>query len=449
LPVSKRILISPGDASFNIGDEAILTGTVSLIRRFVPDAEVCVFANRPERIRDILGVEAIDKGKGVLRVFRSLPTAIRETRRADLLVWGGGQLLQDISSRLYIPFHISRLALAVALHKPTIVHSIGAGPIRSLSGKLLTRLFLNRASVITVRDEDSREVIAACGVERERILKVPDPALILRPDDSFDAKRCLSELGLDLTRPVIGIAVRRLFHRKHGLLPIRFRVKFGLISSTQRSRFRSFKAELANFIDYVVSRYGFQVLFIPMYSEAGQDDQGVGREIAQLASSKEDIFHLPVGYNSRQILSVMREMFAMLAVRMHAAVLSAVGGVPLLSIHYASKGKSFMSDAGLANYTLPAEDMGCDILVRKFNELIENYDDIKSVLSDTVRASSRDLLVSGQRIRELLGMEPLNETEVAEFLSFVEARDNAQALNIGRVKRVGATARYSAQRQND
>ena len=447
--MSKRILISPGDASFNIGDEAILTGTVSLIRMFVPDAKICVFANRPERIKSILGVEAIDKGKGVLRAIRSLPGAIRETKRADLLLWGGGQLLQDISSRLYIPFHISRLALGVTLRKPTIVHSIGAGPITSLSGKLLTRIFLNRASVITVRDDESREVIAACGVERERILKVPDPALILRPDNSFDVNHCLSALGLDLTRPVIGIAVRRLFHRKHSLLPIGLRVRLGLISSSQRSRFKSFQIELANFIDYVVSRHGCQVLFIPMYSEAGQDDQGVGRQIARLASSKKDIFHLPVGYNSRQVLSIMRRMFAMLAVRMHAAVLSAVAAVPLLSIYYASKGRSFMSDIGLANYAIPAEDMGCDILVRKFNELIENYDDIRSVLSEKVRASSRDLLVSVHRIRELLGMEPLNEKEVADFISLVETRDNVQNLNLDSVTHEPAPAKYSAQRQND
>jgi len=437
--MSKRILIWPGDASFNIGDESILTGTVSLLEKFVPDAEICVFANRPDRIRRILGVEAIDKGKGILKAIKSLPATVREIRRADLFLWGGGQLLQDISSRLYIPFHISRLALAIVLRKPTIIHSIGAGPIRSLSGKLLTRLVLNRASVVTVRDAYSAEVLKSCGVEQWKIIEVPDPALILKPDESFDVEGCLSDLGLDTKRPILGFAVRRLFHRKHGLLPIKLRVKLGLISSRQKARFESFKAELARFADYVVSRYGFQVLFIPMYTEAGQNDQGVGRQIAELASHKDDIFHLPVGYDGRQVLSVISRMFAMVAVRMHAAVLSAVANVPLLSIHYASKGKSFMSDVGLADYTLAAEDVGCDILVRQFNQLIENYTDIKSVLARSVRASSKGVPANVSRVRELLGMAPLDETAVTEFFTSIGLNSD-EHLNLKDVKQEGTLA---------
>jgi len=417
--MSKRILIWPGDASFNIGDESILTGTVSLLKKFVPEAKICVFANRPERIREILGVEAIDKGKGIIKAVTSLPGAIKEIKRADLLLWGGGQLLQDISSRLYIPFHVSRLALATALKKPTAIHSIGAGPIRSLSGKLLTRLLLNKASFVTVRDAYSAEVLKSCGVEQWKITEVPDPALILKPDESFDVEACLSELGIDTKRPILGVAVRRLFHRRHGLLPIKLRVKMGLISSSHKARFESFKAELARFADYVVSRFGFQVLFIPMYTEAGQDDQGVGRKIGELASHKDDIFHLPVGYDSRKTLSVISRMVAMVAVRMHAAVLSAVANVPLLSIHYASKGKSFMSDIGLADYTLAAEDVGCDILVRQLNQLIEHYTDIKSVLADNVRASSKGVLANVSRIRELLGVAPLDEAAVTEFFDSI------------------------------
>lgn len=425
--MNKRILIWPGDASFNIGDESILAGTVSLLKKFVPDAEICVFANRPERIRRVLDVDAVHKGKGILKAVTSLPATLREIKRADLFIWGGGQLLQDISSRLYIPFHTSCLALAIALRKPTIVHSIGAGPIKSLSGKILTRMLLNRASVITVRDANSAEVLRSCGVDAKRIIEVPDPALILRPDESFDVEGCLSDLGLDTKRPILGIAVRRLFHRKHGFLPIRLRVRLGLISSGQKARFENFKTELARFADYVVSRYGFQVLFIPMYTEVGQNDHGVGREIAALASHKDDIFHLSIAYTSRQVLSVISRMYAMVAVRMHAAVLSAVANVPLLSIHYASKGKSFMSDIGLADYTLAAEDVGCDILVRQFNCLIDNYTNVKSVLAGSVRASSKDVLANVSRVRELLGMAPLDETTVAEFFDSIGLKSDEQS----------------------
>jgi hypothetical protein len=120
----------------------------------------------------------------------------------------------------------------------------------------------------------------------------------------------------------------------------------------------------------------------------------------------------------------MSRMFAMVAVRMHAAVLSAVANVPPLSIHYASKGKSFMSDIGLSDYTLAAEDVGCDILVRLFNRLIGNYGDIKSVLARNVRASSKGLLASVSRIRELLGLGSLDEATAAEFFDSIDRRSD-------------------------
>jgi len=127
----------------------------------------------------------------------------------------------------------------------------------------------------------------------------------------------------------------------------------------------------------------------------------------------------------------------MVAVRMHAAVLSAVAAVPLLSIHYASKGKSFMSDIGLADYTLAAEDVGCDILVRQFNQLIENYADIKSVLADNVRASSRSILQNVSRIRQLLDMEPFREEAVREFFGLID-QENHDRIGLEHVDREGA-----------
>lgn len=436
----KRIIISPGDASYNTGDESILAGTISLLREFVPEADLCVFANLPERISRIYGVDAISKGKGPIAAIKSLPSAVREIKRSDLLIWGGGQLLQDISSRLYIPFHISRLALAIAFRKPSIVYSIGAGPIRTFSGRMLTRLLLNRASRITVRDASSADTIAACGVDRAKITQVPDPALVLKPDPHFDAQKCLSNLGIDTQKPIIGVAIRRLFHRNFGLLPISLRVRMGLISPKQRSRFGEFKAEVASFLDYLVSRYGFQVLFLPMYTHKGQNDQGVGRELAELMVQKDNVFHLPPKLECRQMLSIISKMYAMLAVRMHAAVLSAVAGVPLISVHYAPKGESFMSNIGLPNYTLAAEDVGCDILLRRFNELVENYEQIRSVLSNSVRASFSQILSNVSRVRELLGLDPLPQEAIDSFGAPAAVQNEEEEHQIADEEREGVLA---------
>jgi len=421
--VPRRILISPGDASYNLGDEAILASTILLLREFVDDCQISVYANRPERIERLFGVRAIPKGKGILRALVALPKAIAETKRSDLLLWGGGQLVQDISSRLYVPFHISRLALAILLGTPTFVYCIGAGPIKSFSSRLLTRIFLSRARAITVRDASSAEALSGCGIDRARISVAPDPALVLTPDEGFDVRRFLLGIGLDLQRPILAVAPRRLFHRNFGLLPIRYRVRLGLISPRQRVLFERFKSELAKFLDYVAARYDLQILFIPMYRESGQDDQGIGRQIGSLVSMKDNLFYLPVGCTARQLLAIMARMYAVVAVRMHAAVLSAVANVPLISIHYAPKGERFMSNIGLSQYTLAAEQIAADVLIRRFNQLIENYSQIRSVLRQNVKSCRRDILSNISRIREVLGLSPLGEEAVARLESLLDTGD--------------------------
>ena len=352
---------------------------------------------------------------------------MREIRRCDLLIWGGGQLLQDISSQLYIPFHIMRLALAVLMKKPTLIYSIGAGPIRSFFSRALTRIVVSRADTITVRDAKSADMLASCGIERDRIAETPDPALALRPDNDFDVEARLLEMGLDPKRPILGVAVRRLFHRKSGILPISLRMKLGLVSREQRARFDSFGFELARFIDYVVERYNFQVLFIPMYTEPGQNDQAVGRQIASTVQRKGDVFHLPPGHTSRQVLSIMSKTSAMLAVRMHAAVLSAVAGTPLICLHYAPKGASFMENIGLADYSLPVEDTNCGVLMRLFSKLMANRDAIVETMAGSVQASRSDVLLNVSSVKELLGMAPLGEEAVNEFLSEFSVKPNKPA----------------------
>ncbi len=76
----------------NTGDEAILAALTDELRRRYPDVRLTVLSAVPEATARQYGVEAIPRW--------SLPAIWRALRGADLLISGGGGLIQDTTSRL-------------------------------------------------------------------------------------------------------------------------------------------------------------------------------------------------------------------------------------------------------------------------------------------------------------------------------------------------------------
>ncbi|MDR0424568.1 MAG: polysaccharide pyruvyl transferase family protein, partial [Clostridiales Family XIII bacterium] len=85
-----RILISGYYGFNNIGDESILTAVVDSLRAKLPDIEITVLSQNPANTSEKHSVRAAD---------RKSPAAIMgAVRRCDLLISGGGSLLQDVTS---------------------------------------------------------------------------------------------------------------------------------------------------------------------------------------------------------------------------------------------------------------------------------------------------------------------------------------------------------------
>ena len=108
-PISKlQVLIDRIPyAEGNLGEEAILTSLIQDLNA-CGVKDILVLSNQPERTEARHGdrVRVIpDEPLGWL--FRPLNVS-----HCDLMIWGGGHMLQDRSSQLYIPYVVKTLLLA-------------------------------------------------------------------------------------------------------------------------------------------------------------------------------------------------------------------------------------------------------------------------------------------------------------------------------------------------
>ncbi|MCD6497199.1 MAG: polysaccharide pyruvyl transferase family protein [Deltaproteobacteria bacterium] len=330
-------------AQSNMGDIVIFESMVATIRRIDPQSRIVAFSSDPDGTRRQYGIQAFDvfTAGGATR-FAS------ELARADLVLLGGGELVQDRSSKAYLLFNLAPGLASSILRRPFVGYAIGvSGPEEtSPAGRRLTRLVLNRAAAITVRDEPSKEYLARYGVQRPSIQLTADAAFQLGVTNDCTWMPGLEATGLDLSRPYAVFAVRSFGHRSGAILPgfVKRRLGLGIPAEAKAERKR-LTHELARIVDHVADRHHLQILLLPAQqkSRVAFDDTDFCDQVAQATKQPERIRILRRPTSARCLIEYLRQATILVGVPLHSLILASIAHTPMLALCYASKGERFMN----------------------------------------------------------------------------------------------------------
>jgi polysaccharide pyruvyl transferase WcaK-like protein len=148
----------------NLGDEALTACLALGISRACPNARV----TRMVRVRGH-NVELQQNERPL-----HLVGLAREIARADVVVLGGGTLLQNDRGLLLWQAILS--AFAHVLRKPVVIAAVGAEGLRPLRYRLAARYICRNASAISVRDHNSSDVVQR--VSGREVDVAADPVLL-------------------------------------------------------------------------------------------------------------------------------------------------------------------------------------------------------------------------------------------------------------------------------
>lgn len=151
----------------NGGDEALLA---ALLEMLPAQVEPLVLSGDPRQTTEFYGVEAIDR--------HSATAVLGALRRSDALIWGGGSLMQDVTSALSPVYYAGIMGVAQRLGLKTIAWAQGVGPLRRSTTQWLARRAFQGCSAVSVRDRASAAQLAAWGVP---FTLAPDPVWALSP----------------------------------------------------------------------------------------------------------------------------------------------------------------------------------------------------------------------------------------------------------------------------
>ncbi|MGI5838854.1 MAG: polysaccharide pyruvyl transferase CsaB [bacterium] len=341
--MSKRVMVSGFYGYNNTGDDLILAGIIASLRRQIPGVEITVLSADPAQTAARYGVTAVYAG----RRLDGLGAIAQAIGRSDLFILGGGGLLQDRERRI-VPYWLSRVGLARLLGKKVMFYAQGIGPLTTGLGKALVRLVANRVDLITVRDEESKQLLREIGVIRPPVLVTADPALCLERPPAGTGERLLALAGATAgDAPLVGFSLRPW--------P-------GIAERT---------AALAAAADAVVERLGARVVFIPLQAPG---DTAVAADVRDAMERREAAFVLAGQPEPMEIAAVLGQMKIVVGMRLHSLILAAGQGVPCVGIIYDPKVANFARRAGLGDYLCDFSRLAAGGLAERVCALWEDYE---------------------------------------------------------------------------
>ncbi len=297
-----RVLLSGYYGFGNVGDEALLDTIVARFRARLPNVEIDVLSAQPELTAQRLGVEATPRWD-----VGGVRAAIR---RADVVLSGGGGLLQNATSQKSLLYYTGILHDAIRAGVKTMIFAQSVGPLDTF-GRILVRTTCKGVRRATVRDERSRELLQSL-LPHVCVERTADPVFLYEP--AADAE-LLERDGLGAqSGPIAVVSVRPC------------------------SGFDAGIATIARAVDRLSSAHGLRVAFVPL---GGPPDAEAATKIIRKCDSAPLLLpETSVAHTA----AIIRRASVVIGMRLHALIFAARWGVPFLAIPYDPKVSALCAD---------------------------------------------------------------------------------------------------------
>ncbi len=332
-----RILMSGYYGFSNAGDEAILNAIHRNLLRLEGNIEVRVLIANPERAARIYDYDMV----GRFNVFQ----VVRAMRRCDLLISGGGSLLQDRTSTKSILYYLTVMNMAKLMKKKVMLYANGIGPVIKPKNRRRVAAAVNRADVITLRDVNSVQQLREMGVTRDDLYVTADPVFTFDCISKDKARRLLENLGIPQDKPFVGISLRNWYN------------------------IDGFAEVVAHICDEIYERYDKNIVFIVMQTP---NDIQISRQVSKLMSAPSSI--LLGTFRTEELMGMVGCADIIISMRLHTLIFAAHMGVPTVGLVYDPKVEYHLKSLGMPSLG-KVENLNAESALEAFDEVVRNYDD--------------------------------------------------------------------------
>jgi len=408
-----NILITGHDTFHNKGCQALIFTTTEILKQAFPEATFTVFSWEPEYDKQHYKNDSIEcrfiqhrfqtgefsarnrfwffvnyyLGLKTDHIIWVKPSFYNAIKSCDLLVVSGGDILADYGEEA-IKHYFFPIAVAIALKKPTYVFAQSITPYKREETLKFARFYLNKVSLITVREQLSFDYLKNVGVKAPFYLTA-DPAFTLRPCNDYRLKEIIQAEHLpDMNMPIIGVSVSQT------------------ATKWSESSHEDFLKIMAEVCDQLINNYKAKIVFVPHVTyenDPNNDDRVVGRAIGSLMINKQEVFLIEGDYSCTELKAIIGRCTLFIGARTHATIAATSMLVPTIALAYSVKALGIMEDV------LDREKCVCDIrgfnreeLLRKAEYLLENSNKVVKELGERLEKIRKRSLLNGELAKKIM-----------------------------------------------
>ncbi len=329
----KNYLISGYYGYKNSGDDALLASVVKDIYEINPENKIIILSKKNTSY-DFQNVKYVDR----FSLFRVL----KAIKKSDVIVMGGGSLLQDKTSNRSLYYYLGIIHFSNFYKKACYLYANGIGPINGNFNQKITKKILNKVKAISLRDEESFEFINSIGVNNPNIVITADSVFSLEYEYTSNKER-------------------------------EKKVAF-VIRDWQNSE--NYSKEIAKFADYLNDEYNLKAVFVPLKLN---DDEKIANKIIKLMKNESEMIILD---EEKKLIDFFATCYFTVAMRYHAVIYSSLAGTIPIGLSYDKKVNSICKS--LDTECINSEEISIDKLIKASRSIIDNYDAKKLAITNNV-----------------------------------------------------------------
>lgn len=343
--LNKKLVIIGNYGATNIGDEAILSGMLKLLRTRVSAENITVLSYNPAdtALRHSVAAEyPLPFGVRSLLKFRFFKT-LRLIKKADYVILGGGGLFTDekIKAMLLWGYHVLAARL---LKRKVMLLGNSIGPVNSRTGKWILQKVVLSASHINLRDRLSFELLKGLGAEKK---------MSLTPDMAFN----LEAVQAQKRKKQIVISLRPWMQHEERVVSV-----------------------IAQFCD-LISQQGYQLIFLP-FQTFQDDDRLILGKVYEHISNKKGVHILSQPVDMYEALRIIGESELLIGMRLHSLIFSTIQSTPFIGLGYSQKIFGFVREAGQEDLYIELSQLNPEVLDEKWRLIQTKLRTIEGMLSN-------------------------------------------------------------------
>lgn len=290
----------------NSGDEAMLASILRELRGKKDDIRLLVLSKKPGETSKRYGVDSMARANPIslFRIFG----------RTGMLISGGGNLIQDLTSFQSMVYYTSLMNYAKFRGLKVMLYANGIGPlIRKTSSKIASGV-LNKTDVITVREPNSYKMLQDIGVTKPKMHITADPVISFAKPDSSTVNDILKKYNITADRKTVVFSVRPWKGMEGDFEPV-----------------------FAKIADYIYEKYNLLPVFVPLNTKK---DTRISADIINLMQNPAIL--IEDENRAKNLVGIISKADLLVGMRLHSLIYAAITSTPVVGVVYDPKVRYFI-----------------------------------------------------------------------------------------------------------